>query len=80
MTAPTTGFAEVNKARLFYETTGDGQPVVFVHAGLADSGMWDAQFHTFAAHHRAIRYDMRGFGQSVPVRASTRTPRTWPAS
>jgi 3-oxoadipate enol-lactonase len=68
MTAPTTGFAEVNKARLYYETAGEGHPVVFVHAGLADSGMWDGQFAAVAAHHRAIRYDMRGFGRSVPVK------------
>ncbi len=68
MTTPARGFAEVNKARLYYETAGEGHPVVFVHAGLADSGMWDGQFGAFAAHCRAIRYDMRGFGQSVPVK------------
>ena len=27
-----------------------------------------ASSRAFAAHHRAIRYDMRGFGQSVPVK------------
>jgi len=68
MTPSTTGFATVNGARLYYETAGAGRPVVFVHAGLADSGMWDGQFAPFAASCRAIRYDMRGFGQSVPVK------------
>ena len=68
MTTPNTGFADVNGARLYYETAGAGRPVVFVHAGLADSGMWDGQFQAFATHHRTIRYDMRGFGQSVPVK------------
>ena len=68
MTTPTTGFATVNGARVYYETAGAGRPVVFVHAGLADSGMWDGQFGAFATHCRAIRYDMRGFGQSVPVK------------
>ena len=62
-----TGFAEVNGARLYYETAGAGQPLVFVHAGLADSGMWDDQFQFFADHFRVLRYDMRGFGQSQPV-------------
>ena len=70
MTTPTTGFAAVNGARLYYETAGEGRPVVFVHAGLADSGMWDGQFGAFAARCRAIRYDMRGFGQSVPVKGA----------
>ena len=68
MTPSTTGFAAVNGARLYYEIAGAGHPVVFVHAGLADSGMWDGQFAPFAARCRAIRYDMRGFGQSVPVK------------
>jgi pimeloyl-ACP methyl ester carboxylesterase len=62
-----TAFAEVNGARLYYETAGAGQPLVFVHAGLADSGMWDDQFQFFADHFRVLRYDMRGFGQSQPV-------------
>ena len=68
MPTPTKGFADVNGARLYYESGGEGSPVVFVHAGLADSGMWDGQFEAFTAHCRAIRYDMRGFGQSVPVK------------
>jgi 3-oxoadipate enol-lactonase len=68
MPTPTYGFAAVNGARLYYESAGEGSPVVFVHAGLADSGMWDGQFGAFAAHCRAIRYDMRGFGQSIPVK------------
>ena len=68
MPPSTQGFAHVNGASLYYETAGEGRPVVFVHAGLADSGMWDGQFEAFAAHYRAIRYDIRGFGQSVPVK------------
>lgn len=62
-----TGFADVNGARLRYEVAGDGHPLVFVHAGIADSRMWDEQFAVFAKQYRAVRYDMRGFGQSQPV-------------
>jgi pimeloyl-ACP methyl ester carboxylesterase len=28
--------------------------------------MWDDQFASFAARHRVVRYDLRGFGQSDP--------------
>lgn len=70
MTTPTKDFAAVHGARLYYETAGEGRPVVLVHAGLADSGMWDGQFAAFAARCRVIRYDMRGFGQSVPVKGA----------
>jgi pimeloyl-ACP methyl ester carboxylesterase len=37
---------------------------VLIHAGIADSRMWDPQFDRFAADHRVIRYDVRGCGQS----------------
>lgn len=63
-----TWFADVNGARLYYEVAGEGQPLVFIHAGIADSRMWDAQFAAFAQRYRVIRYDMRGFGKSEMVR------------
>ena len=58
------GIAEVDGARLSYEVAGAGPAVVLLHAGIADSRMWDPQFHTFAQHHRVIRYDARGYGRS----------------
>ncbi len=66
MTARQAGFAEINGARLFYEVAGDGPPLTLLHAGITDSRMWDAQFDTFAATYRTVRYDVRGFGRSVP--------------
>jgi 2-hydroxy-6-oxonona-2,4-dienedioate hydrolase len=61
------GFAEVNGARLYYEIAGEGEPLVLVHAGIADSRMWDRQLGVFAHRYRVIRYDMRGFGRSAMV-------------
>jgi len=58
---------QVGNAKLFYETAGQGTPVVFVHAGVADSRQWNHQFASFAEKHRVIRYDMRGYGKSLPV-------------
>ncbi len=49
---------------LFYEIAGTGHPVVLIHGGLVNSGLWDDQFQVFAAHYRTLRYDVRGFGQS----------------
>ena len=60
------GFAEINGARLFYEVAGDGPPLTLLHAGITDSRMWDAQFEGFAQAYRTVRYDIRGFGRSVP--------------
>lgn len=65
-----TGFAQVNGVSLYYEVSGDvdaAQTLVFVHAGVADNRLWDAQVVKFAPQYRVIRYDMRGYGQSEPV-------------
>lgn len=64
MSATETGFAEINGAQIYYEIAGAGQPVVFVHAGIADRRMWDPQFEAFAERYRVLRYDHRGMGKS----------------
>jgi pimeloyl-ACP methyl ester carboxylesterase len=58
------GFADVNGTRLYYETAGEGEPLVLIHAGIADHTMWDAQFDALARHFRVVAYDLRGYGQS----------------
>jgi len=60
----TTGFAEVNNSRLYYEITGVGDPIVLINAGGLDRRMWDAQFERFAQQYQVIRYDVRGIDQS----------------
>ena len=62
-----TGTAEINGARIHYEVTGEGAPLVLVHAGIADSRMWESQLMAFADRYRVIRYDMRGFGRTQIV-------------
>ena len=39
-------------------------PVILLHAGVADSRMWEPQVPEFEKHFDVIRPDMRGFGQS----------------
>jgi pimeloyl-ACP methyl ester carboxylesterase len=51
---------------LAYEVAGQGAPIVLIHAGIADRRMWDPQWSAFAAAGRAIRYDARGYGESLP--------------
>jgi pimeloyl-ACP methyl ester carboxylesterase len=60
----TEGFVDVPGGRLYFETIGDGPPLVLIHAGVADSRMWDAQVDSFSKRYRVIRYDVRGFGRS----------------
>jgi 3-oxoadipate enol-lactonase len=50
---------------LDYEVSpGDGQELALIHAGICDSGMWDAQWQTLGQRYRTVRHDMRGFGKS----------------
>lgn len=68
MVAPsgiTTGYAPSGGAKLYFESAGAGPAVMFIHAGVSDSRMWDPQFETFAARFRMLRYDHRGFGKST---------------
>ena len=58
------GKAEVNGGRLYYEVSGDGPPLVFLHAGIADSRMWDGQVQHFSRRYTVVRYDLRGYGKS----------------
>lgn len=57
---------QLNGARIHYERAGAGGgfPVVLLHAGVADSRMWEPQMHAFAKHFDVIAPDMRGFGRS----------------
>jgi 3-oxoadipate enol-lactonase len=58
------GFAEINGARIYYESMGRGPAVVLIHGGLVDSRMWDAQMRPLSKHFRVVRYDIRGYGRS----------------
>lgn len=60
-----TGFAPINGAQLYYEGAGAGKPLILLHAGVADSRMWDEQFAIFAQTFRTLHYDLRGFGRSA---------------
>ena len=55
---------QINGARIHYERAGSGFPVIFLHAGVADSRMWAPQEPEFAEHFDVIRPDTRGFGDS----------------
>ncbi|MDQ3004227.1 MAG: alpha/beta hydrolase, partial [Chloroflexota bacterium] len=62
--------AEVNGTKFHYEISGEGHSLILVHAGIADGRMWNDQFHVFAQSHKVLRYDRRGFGNTVMVAGS----------
>jgi 3-oxoadipate enol-lactonase len=56
--------ASLSGARIHYERSGIGQPVLLIHAGIADSRMWEPQAIGLAEHFDMIRPDLRGYGAS----------------
>ena len=64
MQAPRTGFVELPDARLFYEISGSGEPVVLMHGGLLDLRMWDQHVAALSSTCMVLRYDMRYAGRS----------------
>jgi 3-oxoadipate enol-lactonase len=49
---------------LWYEAEGEGPGVVLLHAGVADSRMWEEQRRVLVPRHTVVRCDLRGFGSS----------------
>lgn len=59
-----TGYARVNGTSFYYERAGSGDPLVLVHAGVADHRMWEGQIAPLAKHFTVVRYDARGYGKT----------------
>jgi pimeloyl-ACP methyl ester carboxylesterase len=56
--------------KLFYQETGTGIPIVFVHEFAGDVRSWEAQLRHFGRRYRAIAYNARGYPPSdVPAEA-----------
>jgi len=55
---------ELDDGTIHYETTGDGQPLVFVHGGWMDGTAWQPQVEHFADEYRTITLDVRGHGNT----------------
>ena len=49
---------------LHTEVTGEGPPVVLLHAGVVDSRIWSRVVPLLAARHTVVTYDQRGYGRS----------------
>ena len=56
--------AIINEARIHYKRSGAGFPLLLIHAGIADSRMWEPQANAFESEFDVIRPDLRGFGDS----------------
>ena len=49
---------------LYYEVTGDGYPLIFIHGGGGNTMAWFQQVPHFSKHYKVITVDLRGFKNS----------------
>ena len=63
-----TGFIDIPGAKLFYwDTGGNGTPIVLMHPASGSAMVWDYQQPVFAkAGYRVIAYSRRGYAKSSP--------------
>ena len=57
-------FAEANGQRLYYETHGEGEPLLCVAGISCDTLVWIPQLQALSAEHRTVIFDNRDVGQS----------------
>ncbi len=50
--------------KLYYEETGEGTPIVFIHEFGGDYRHWEPQMRYFARSHRCIAFNARGYPPS----------------
>jgi len=56
--------ALIHGVRLYYEVTGSGPPLVFVHEFAGDGRSWDPQVKFFARRYQVTTYNARGYPPS----------------
>jgi len=62
--------AKVNGVDIYYESTGDGVPIIWCHEAAGDFRGWDPQVRFFSRFFRNITWNFRGFPpSSVPTSA-----------
>ena len=57
-------YAQAQGARLYFEETGTGHPIVFVHEFGADHREWEQQVQFFSREYRCITFAARGYPPS----------------
>lgn len=58
----------INGIDLYYEMSGEGQPIVFIHGLGSSCRDWEMQVPFFARYFRVITFDLRGHGRSQKPR------------
>jgi pimeloyl-ACP methyl ester carboxylesterase len=63
MSSPGT-YIEANGLRVYYETYGEGEPLLLIHGGTATAQSWTSHLPAFAEHFWVFAPDSRGHGRT----------------
>jgi pimeloyl-ACP methyl ester carboxylesterase len=55
-------FVDVGGTQLYYESVGEGDPLVLFHGGLLDHTMWFLNVPILAERFRVVTIDLPGHG------------------
>jgi len=58
-------FFDRGNARVYFEETGHGEPIIAVHGLIENTMYWKLVSDIFSKHHRFISMDMRAHGRTV---------------
>lgn len=62
-------FIEVEDGRFFYDASGEGLSIVFIHGAWAFHEWWRWQVPELSKKYKVLSLDVRGHGQSSPLKA-----------
>ncbi|HJR92941.1 MAG TPA: alpha/beta hydrolase [Acidimicrobiia bacterium] len=60
-------YAAVNGIELYYETIGEGRPMVLLHGGLGSGEMFGPILPTLIEDHQVITVDLQGHGRTADI-------------
>ena len=60
-------YAEVNGINLYYETHGNGPPLILLHGGLGSGEMFGPVLPQLAERHQVITPDLQGHGRTADI-------------
>jgi pimeloyl-ACP methyl ester carboxylesterase len=61
------GYADVNGIKLWYQTYGEGDPLILIHGGFVSTEVFGENIALLAEHRRVIGVDLQGHGGTGPL-------------
>jgi pimeloyl-ACP methyl ester carboxylesterase len=63
-------FVDVNNAKIYYQESGSGDPLILLHGFGKTASDWDPFIDSLSRHYKVIAWDMRGHGRSSSIDTS----------